>query len=217
MSIQRLRDERGFTALEMVATLLILGIVLSMTLGAVTSGLRAHRGAELRLENLAEAQTIVNNMTKELRTATRLDPVGSPFVKAAPFEVIFYANFHTEAGPRKIRLYLDDGNRLIREITEPDEGSVAPNYTYTGEASARILGFYVANPTDRPIFEYFDESGEELAPDSSGELPAADRVLVEAVGITLSIRRDTLLSVAPTTVLNRVRLPNVNYNPIVES
>lgn len=217
MTIRRVRDEEGFTALEMVATLLILGIVLSMTLGAVTSGLRAHRGAELRLENLAEAQTIVNNMTKELRTATRLDPVGSPFVVAAPFEVIFYANLHTDGGPRKIRLYVDGADRLVREITEPDEGSVPPNYTYTGDPGSRILGLYVANSTERPIFEYFDAAGEALEPDSSGGLSAADRVLVEAVGITLSIRRDTLLQVAPTTVLNRVRLPNVNYNPIVES
>jgi hypothetical protein len=41
----------------------------------------------------------------------------------------------------------------------------------------------------------------------------SDALQVKAIGVRLSIRKDTSLSVADTTIENRVRLPNVYYNP----
>ena len=42
-------------------------------------------------------------------------------------------------------------------------------------------------------------------------LSAADRFAVDSVQIMLSIRKSTTLQVANTTLLNTVRLPNVDY------
>ena len=45
-------------------------------------------------------------------------------------------------------------------------------------------------------------------------LSAANRLQVNAVGVTLSVRQSTNFHVPYTTLINRVRLPNVDYNPL---
>ena len=45
-------------------------------------------------------------------------------------------------------------------------------------------------------------------------LSAANRLQVNAVGVTLSVRQSTNYNVPYTTLINRVRLPNVDYNPL---
>ena len=47
-------------------------------------------------------------------------------------------------------------------------------------------------------------------------LSAANRLQVNAVGITLSVRQSTNFSVPYTTLINRVRLPNVGLQPAPE-
>jgi len=43
-------------------------------------------------------------------------------------------------------------------------------------------------------------------------LSSTNRLNVRAVGVNFTIRRTTSLRVAPTTLLNRVRLPNLDYS-----
>ena len=45
-------------------------------------------------------------------------------------------------------------------------------------------------------------------------LSAANRLLVNAISVTLSVRQSTNFSVPYTTLINRVRLANVDYNPL---
>jgi hypothetical protein len=47
--------------------------------------------------------------------------------------------------------------------------------------------------------------------------PGVDPVLlkeIKAVEVTLSVKKTPLISSIPTTLINRVRLPNVDYNPL---
>ena len=60
----------------------------------------------------------------------------------------------------------------------------------------------------QPIFRYFDANANEL---TAAPLSATDRLAVNSVQITLAIRRSTTLPVANTTIVNTVRLPNVDY------
>jgi hypothetical protein len=97
-----------------------------------------------------------------------------------------------------------------------DAGGVPPNCVYSTAPVTRLLGKYVANPTTSPVFTYWydDATGNPVAfPQTSTPLVAADRLLVNAVGVTLSVRQSTNYKVPYTTLVNRVRLPNVNYNP----
>jgi hypothetical protein len=212
------RDQRGQASMgEMMVTVLLLGIVMTFVYKAIDTTQYALAGETARLANLDEARTLMAVTTKDLRTATRLVPGTSPFVAASDNDVTFYANLNnTTGGPRKIRIYVDSTNQLIAQAWTPDVSSVSPNYTYTGAASPRYVGRFVANPAGQPIFTYYGvpDATTGIAPVlPSGTLSAANLLAVYSVKVTLVVRKQTTLPVRPVTLVNQVRLPNVDYQP----
>jgi hypothetical protein len=203
------RDQRGQSSMvEIVATLMLLSIVLSVVYASIDSAQRSISGEEQRLVNLDEARTLMAVTTKDLRTATRLVAGTSPFVAGDDRDVTFYANLNnTTGGPRKIRIFVDENSILIVQAWAPDASSVPPNYTYSGTPELRYVGRYVANTAAEPIFEYFDVDGNLLAT----PLTSAGLLAVHSVRVTLIVRKQTTLPVRSVTVVNQVRLPNVDY------
>lgn len=207
----RLEGESGQTIYEVLAVMFLLSIVLLVVFQGVDSTAKVLSGTERRLTNLGEARTLMAVATKDLRTATRLQAGTSPFVSADKRDVTFYANLNNpSSGPRKVHIYVDSANQLIESVQTPDSGSVAPNYTYTGAAALRFVGRYVNNAASVPIFTYYDSAGVQLA----APLTSTDRLAVYSVKISLSIRKQTTLPVANTTLVNQVRLPNVDYQQV---
>lgn len=205
------RNERGATLVEVAATLMLLSIVFTFVYKTVDTTTYAIAGQTARLANLDEARTIMSVTTKDLRTATRLTAGTSPFVLGQDNEVVFYANLNNvTGGPRKIRIYVNSDKVFISEMWTPDVSSVAPNYTYTGSPTPRFVGRYVANPTNQPIFEYYDINGTKL----TTPLNAAGLLAVYSVKVTLVVRKQTTLPLRPVTLVNQVRLPNVDYQPV---
>lgn len=210
----RARGEAGQTLVELMAVVLLFSIVMVVLFEALSSMTTAVTGTERRLVNLDEARTLMAVATKDVRTATRLQAGTSPFVLADANEVIFYANLNNpNSGPKKVRIFVDTDAQLIEEVYTPDVGSVAPNYTYSGAPTRRFVGRYVDNAETQPIFRYFDGSDpqQELLPTP---LSAGNRLAVHSVRITLAIRKQSTFPVAPTTVVNEVRLPNVDYQEV---
>jgi len=139
-------------------------------------------------------------------------------------EVWFYGNITLPVTPTPcpdiVHLYVDKTVSpwvLKEQNAAADLGGTPPNCTYGTAPSTRLLGKYVANPISSPVFTYWydDANGDPVAfPSTSTPLVAADRLLVNAGGIRLSVRQSTSFSVPFTTLVNRVRLPNVDYNPL---
>lgn len=209
--IGRLRGERGSQLLEMTATLLLLSIVMVVLYQGMTSTTNAAEGSNQRLQNLDEARTLMTVTSKDMRTAVRLSAGTSPFVVADRNEVVFYANLDTAGAPKKVHIYVDANDQLIEEAWTADVGSVAPSYTYTGQPEVRFVGRYVDNDSTSPIFTYLDQDGVALA---TYPLSSADRLAVKAVQIELIVKRSTVRPLNPTVLVNRVRLPNMDYNAV---
>ena len=203
------RSERGQSNLiEISMTLLILAVVLAFLYSSIGSAEKVANGTRLRVTNLDEARTLMAVLTKDIRTATRLQAGTAPFVAADARDVTFYANLDdTTDGPRKVHLYVDSSNEIISSIQVPDAASVAPNYTYTGTAKLRYVGRYLANTALQPVFQYYDGAGTEL----HAPLVAGDLLAVASVKITLVVRTTTNLPVGNVTLVDQVRLPNVEY------
>ncbi|MGH2661712.1 MAG: PulJ/GspJ family protein [Actinomycetota bacterium] len=202
--MRRLGDEHGMSIVELTLAMGIFATVMTFTFTATMSAWRSNTGVDRRLRNLAEAREIVNNVAKGLRTAVPLSAEPA-FTEAEDFSAEFHANLNVTTGPRLISLFVDPSGRLVQSITEPDAGS-GPLWTYSGTAQVRNLGEGVANPTGRPVFVYYDGTGAPLTtPLSDTDLPR-----VEAVGIRLEIQTGSTPG-EPTTVLDRVRLPNIIY------
>jgi prepilin-type N-terminal cleavage/methylation domain-containing protein len=213
---RRVRGSAGQTLFEVIVVVALLSIVLGFVYRGINSAGLALSGTEKRLANLDEARVLMAVATKDVRTATRLQAGSSPFVLANKRELIFYANLNNNgaspsvvnSGPRRVRIYVDATSQLIEEVIKPDAASVPPAYTYNGAATKRFVGRFIANVTSQPIFRYYDTDGDEL---TAAPLSATDRLAVNSVQITLAIRRSTRLPVANTTIVNTVRLPNVDY------
>ena len=208
------RDERGTTVAEVSIVTALLSLVLSGAMGVLISLQNASQGTTERGVNLSEGRLLMQQSTKDLRTATRLTSGTSPFVKATPTDVTFYANINVATGPNKVRLYTDANSRLVEEVIPPDATSIPPAYTYNATPpKIRFVGQYLNNGPDKPPFVYYGEDGGLLAMDPVCScLNDEGRLSVRAVGVTFSIRHTTSLEVAPTTLVNRVRLPNLDYN-----
>ena len=97
---------------------------------------------------------------------------------------------------------------------KPDASSVPPAYTYNGAATRRFVGRYVANtasPADLPVLRHERQRAHRHAalgrPIGSRSTRCRSRS---------SIRRSTTFPIANTTLVNTVRLPNVDYQRDVE-
>ncbi len=99
-------------------------------------------------------------------------------------------------------------------------GASAP---YSGTFSTRLVGKYIVNGTSScitpdPVFVYWYDDGTGTpvyypTPVASLVIPA-ETLQVNAVGITFAVRQSTNYKVPCSTLVNRVRLANVDYNPI---
>jgi len=205
------RAEHGTTVVEVTVVLLLLGIVMATFYAGLFGAARTVSGTEERLRNLAEARVIVAVASKDLRTAVRLSGGSSPFVVADDNEVVFYANLDTTGAPKKVRVHVDANDQLVEEVWTADAGSVAPNFTYSGSPAVRFVGQYVANGPSSPIFTFYDDNGTVLGPTP---LAGTNLLGIDAVGITFKVKRTSAFNDAYTTVVNRVRLPNVDYNAV---
>ena len=200
------QTEIGSSMVELMTTLGIMGLVMTTLFAAIGSTTSVLGGTEQRFTNMGEARTLMGVMTKDIRTATRLSAGTSPFVIADKREITFYANLNNaNAAPKKAHMYVTTGNILVAETQTADASSVAPNYTYTGAAVARYVGRYVANTTAQPLFTYYDINGAEIA------APVTNLLSIYSVKVTLVVRKQTTNPVRSVTLVNQVRLPNVDY------
>jgi type II secretory pathway pseudopilin PulG len=151
------------------------------------------------------------------------------FGNAAPYtsatEVWFFANLTLSGAspnpcPDVVHLYVDTAASppvLKEQVLPATAGGTPPSCTYSGAYTTRLLGKYVANSASQPVFTYYyeDVSGTPTAfATGLNPLSASNRLQVTMVGITMAIRQSTNYNVPYTTLVNRVRLPNVDYNPL---
>jgi type II secretory pathway pseudopilin PulG len=257
-------SERGITLVELMVTVSLLTVVLGFVTRGFVGLQNAATGASLRLQNLEEARTLMNAVSKDLRTAARLSATSSPFDVTLPSsgpaafagwcssgctaptattgitnnEVWFYANLTLATGnptpcPDIVHLYVNtvvNPDVLKEQVVPADAGGAPPSCSYSVAPTTRLVGTYIANLPTSPVFTYYydDASGNPVCY-ANGASPAnpvcvsggsvmplstANRLQVNAVGVTLSVRQSTNFNVPYTTLINRVRLPNVEYNPL---
>jgi hypothetical protein len=212
---RRNSGERGSSLFELMGTIAIMTIVMTVLYDGIGSLSAAVEGTDRRLQNLGEARHLMATSSKDLRTAARLQAGTSPFSLANKRQVTFYANLDSNLAPigaRKIDISVDASSRLIEKLTTPDVNSCTTLCTYTtAQPISRFVGRFVANAASVPLFRYFDANGAEL---TNVPLNATDLLAVYSVRITLSIKKTTSYPVAFTTLINQVRLPNVDYQAV---
>jgi type II secretory pathway pseudopilin PulG len=225
------RREAGTTLPEMLVVmslfLLIGGLVATTTVFAQ----RQTGITETRQRNGDGARIAMEAMSKTLRTAIQpaqlqygcLNCTGSAagssaVTSASTTSVRFFANLdNAGAGPTIVTFAttLDtttNTGTLTQTLQAPNAGS-APNFTYctpgpTCPVTTRTLVRGVAWPVSPAMFTFFDSSGATIATAADGTVPAASLADIDALDITITVDAKRGYASAPTTVTNRVQMPN---------
>jgi prepilin-type N-terminal cleavage/methylation domain-containing protein len=215
---KRLNNEAGFSLVEMMVVVLVLGAVLAGMYQALSNIQSSSSGAAERVINLDEGRVLMDTLTKDFRTATRLTPTSYPIVSGTWQSATFYARLNTTGQPVRVDISLDAEGRLEEKITDPvcSVGTTpCPDnmWTYPGPAKTRIVGRWVDKTV--PVFTYYSVTTQgvltpiTLGPPQDASLTDTQRANVRAIGISLKIRRSPNLGATPTVLTSRVRLPNI--------
>lgn len=207
-AVRRPRGEEGTTLAEVLVALVVFGAFAVFLSTTVLQTTRLATTTGLREATAHSASLVMQQLSKDLRTAIRLGPPTAPqtaFVTATPTEVVFYANVEPEI--LRVRLYVSGGS-LYRETKVPDVGSAFPDLRYTSTDPARTTTRRLAGGSLQTagLFTYFVRSNPSAALTT---VAAADLKDVTAVGLKVASDLDGPGPLKPVVLTTTVR----PYNP----
>jgi type II secretory pathway component PulJ len=226
--VSRLRDERGFTLVELLLVTMLSLLLLGSTLAVFTTMERSTK----RNQDQQDAQDQVRNTVDQL--AVRLRNLASPVStggsavlsidKASAQDVIFRtvrsSGTGTTGNPTNVerdRFCLQSGTlyRQVQNWTTTDPGAPSSACGASGGwSSTRIVGQHITNGS-AAVFTYFTTS-------ASGVVSEQSSVTGASLGNVTSIRADLLVDADPhykptaSELSTRVFLRNQNQPPTVD-
>jgi prepilin-type N-terminal cleavage/methylation domain-containing protein len=191
--------DAGFTLVELLITMVILGIVGAMTVTIVTNTLQTTRAAQERSITITQAQTALERLARDIRTA-------DPLVVAAANDMTLdvYFRGHCE----RHRWYVDANAQLILS-----KQSWAPSdrcSTKTGSPGAVTSQVQLGNAgvdNTNLIFRYWRQNPDTSLTEITPPVPAADRRRVDKVEVT--VRGVLARQADPLVLTTSVDLRNV--------
>lgn len=141
----------GFTIVEIVTTILIMGILVVGISSLFVWGFRVWRASDEQARAIDRFQEAYQKTVSEIREMQTASSGAYPIESATTTQLIFYANVDADDARERMRLTLS-GDNLIRGIIQPT-GSPA-TYPSNTETTA-IIGKYIRNAA---IFSYYDQS-----------------------------------------------------------
>ncbi len=218
----RTADQSGFSLVEMLVVLSVLGFVLSGVTTFVISMTRTTNITTQRLTDLAETRVSMDAMARSMRAAVRLTSVDTIIQIAKDDHVRLIANFGS-ADPVQVE-YEVINTTLVERRWEPDAGSVEPNFTYTGAPTtqrtvARDLDF----SSGVPLFQFLDVAtcptdptactAMDTTADATTGLSALELNVVDAVIVTVSVLNANHTDIPSADLRTVITLRNSAYVP----
>ena len=143
----RRSGDRGFSLVELLVVVLLLGVVGSIVASGIISSLRADRRTRARVAVTADLTKGVDRMTKQLRVA-------APVVAFAPDSVTVQT--YRDGFRWQYTYTYDVAAKTVTETMEryASETAVVPDQTVT-----KTLLNNVSNGAGAPMFAYYDRDG----------------------------------------------------------
>ena len=150
---------KGFTIVETLAVIAITALVFAAVSWAVVSFYRANAYIIQQSYAVNSARLGIETMVREIREASYSDTGAFPVESASSSEFVFYSDVDRDKNVERVR-YTINGTNLERGETEAT-GS-PPVYGAENE-SVSVLSEHIRNSGSRPVFTYYDSSGEEMS------------------------------------------------------
>lgn len=223
MTRWRRGEDRGLTLVELMVTMILLGIVTSITVVTVTVIGRATVNDQARGESLDLARIGMNNMTRTIRAGTEVQRSGGQsnlpaFVCARADSVVVYASLG--AAPTMVRYGVNSDRDLV-ESRWNSIGGTPPYYGFPAltdssaepckvstaypPTASRVIASKI--PTGTTLFVYQDDQGAVITPPTPTDVGALGNI--RRVQISLTVDAEPSLPTNPVTLTNTVVLPNL--------
>lgn len=190
MTAKRNPRDGGFTLVELLVVVLLLGIVGGVVTSSIVSALSSARSTTARVHALNELEIAMQRVLGDLRAAEQFVWSGS-----GDFDTEFGVVVSVDGVPRTIN-YL---------LVEADDGQQALVREDTGQTLVTLVG----NEEDEAVFRYLDQFGNELNcndPPECNDYKASAALEVRLVrGIEGS---------EPVMIESRVSVRNVRYGGV---
>ena len=155
LNVLRPRDERGFTLVELLVVLVLIGVVGGVVTSSVISGLLATDRADARISALSDLQRGIERVGRELRAA---DPLVFEVDLADPdppkFSEEVLAEVYRDGERIRFRYYLVDVGDGVGELRED-----VTRYAADGSVAESRDGLFIADvanlQTGTPLFTYY--------------------------------------------------------------
>lgn len=190
-------NDRGFTLVELLVVMLLVGIVGGVVTTSLVRGMQTSTVAQSRIQGLSDLQRGLERVARELRVA---DPLCVPVDGSDPtiHESRLGASVYRDGKRYYHEFYLSGtgaGEALYQDIVvydPPDAttGTVLSSGTFVADTGNSIIGV--------PLFEYFDQNGDPPSP-----VGAAAQV---TINLSKQVAGD-----APVQVSTTVEVRNTRY------
>jgi prepilin-type N-terminal cleavage/methylation domain-containing protein len=217
--MSRLRDNRGFTLVEMLVVCTISLIVMGATLTAFESLYRQDRRVKLQRDNADTARLALARASRQLRNLANPDPASFLTIKRADdLDFIFQTSDPTKTIVRYCLNITGTGGRNRAELWESEStvstptASMSGNCPGSGWLKSRVVAENVTNMAggaDRNLFTFW------CSPGAPSTCPAgiADYPKITSVGMELFIDARRGDNVKEQRVSTGVFLRNQNETP----
>jgi len=145
--MSRGRSERGFTVVEVLVAMMVLGVVVAGALTMVQVVLRQSRGTIERTDAMQRGRLILDTLTREIRSQVCLNPTTYGLLAGSDDSITFYTDFGDGTQPTELhRITYDPSTKQITR-TVWDTTSAGP----VGYPSSPKRTQLVASRIDRAI------------------------------------------------------------------
>lgn len=166
-------EDGGFTLVELLVVMVILGVVGTVTVAGITSGLRTTSYAQARVDTLAETQTTLERISREIRAGHPLREITDDRMTldvCRDGQLRHYRYTVQQAGEHWE--LVQDRLDFQRGCPDPD---FDPGSTTPEQSSTRTLA---AQMTDDDVFTALDRDGGELTGTAADNADDVHRVIV---------------------------------------
>jgi prepilin-type N-terminal cleavage/methylation domain-containing protein len=214
--------EAGYTLVELLVSMLVLGVMATGVAGITLGSLRADRTLHAKLTNEASARVAMEAVSRTLRTGVQPAGESSPITVAQVDAISFYTLIQHTTGstanplPTFVEYYYNSATTCFTEAQTPARQLSVPTgsgsiYAWdTGRSTKCLFKTSVPPSLTNPYFTYYT-SGSTTTPITVGStgLVLADRQTVQSVMFTPTVTDPSTSSVTGSADEVRVTLANV--------
>jgi prepilin-type N-terminal cleavage/methylation domain-containing protein len=203
------RDERGLTLVELLITMVLMGLVGSLVLSVYSTSADVVVDNDRRLDSVNIATIGMERLSKAIRAGTEIKQHSAQnlpaFRSVATEAVSFYSYLGSE--PSLITFSINGNRELTETVVPADAASTEPYWTFTGASTTRIVARKIPAGLATPLFRYYDGGGAQISPTTNQD----ELRRIEQVQISLTVQADPTNSVRAAVLENRVALPNLGF------